>query len=134
MPSLGTVCHVAAAESPPSNNTLEAAPLGDANAVHKLAYRKHIGAEDVARANGLAEVAELTDATNGHALVLPHMTQNRLAQPLLQLVIEAELDRVVPVGCRSLHLKHPVWSNLHHRHRSHHAVGVIHPRVADLFS
>ena len=64
-PALRAVRGVAAPESVPFHHPFEPAPFGHANGIDKIALRKNIGADDIARFDRQAEIAEFADAFGG---------------------------------------------------------------------
>jgi hypothetical protein len=148
MPTLGTVRHIATAETPAADDTFKTTALRDANAIHVLADIEDIHVQKIARLHFLGEVTELLDLLDGRQLelttvftlavrlhsMLGHMAENRLRQTTNLLVAKRELNSAVAVGFLILHLENPVGPSQNHRHRCRHSIRVINARVAQFKS
>jgi hypothetical protein len=118
----------------PLHNALESASLGHADGIHKISGRKQGRAHGVTGFHFLAEVAEFLDAFHWCAVEFLDVAEQRLGEALFLLVVETKLDGRVAIRFVRLALQHAVGAGEHNGHRRDDALGVIHARLAELFS
>ncbi len=80
------------------DDALEAAALSDADRIHEIANCKQRGADNITGFNILGEIAELANAFDRDSIEFFEMTEHRLGETLLFLVVKAKLDGFVSVG------------------------------------
>ncbi len=121
-------------KSVPFHHPFEPAPFGHANGIDKIALRKNIGADDIARFDRQAEIAEFADAFGGCGAVFFEMAQQAFAQAMFLLVVEAQLHCVIAVGLLRFGLQNTIGADPDDSHGDYDALGVIDAGLAELFS
>src|SRR5438477_8279954 len=113
---------------------LKAAALGDADGVDEVAFGKKGRPDDVAGLHVAGKVPEFLNALDGRCGKLFQMAEQGLRDPMLFLVVKAELDRFVAVTIDRFALDNAVRSCQNDGDRDEDPLSVVDARRAHFLS
>jgi hypothetical protein len=127
VPTLGSVRGIAASKCVATDDAFKSAAFGKADSIDVIAGREQCRADDIAGFNFFGEVSEFFDRLDGDTVEFFDVAEERLGEPMLLLVIKAELHGVIAVTLLCFALQNAIRAGEDNGDVYNHTFGIVNP-------